>query len=427
MRVGIIGLGKLGLGFSTFLLKNGHDVIGYDIDQNRVDEINAVTKNVESEKGNSKIIKKAIKANKFSCSINVRNLAEQCQVVVICVPLFLDENYEPDLSNLENAIDNLTKSLRKRVLIILETTVPVGTTQQTVVNQIEINRKWKVGTDFFVAFSPERVRIGRMHEDLLRYPKIIGASDPKSRRKAGIFFDRILKKNSTKPKKLIMLDSLEEAEYVKLAETTYRDVNLALANEFLLDCFTKGINFKAVVDAANSQPYSHIHDGGISIGGHCIPVYPHLLMSTNKDFELPRKARSINKNFYLKIFVESGLSQYKNKNILILGLSYRENVKEVHNSGAFEIYNYFEANNPATFIDDPHYSESEISSLHLKPYTDKNEIQFDLVIIHTFHDNWPNLNRYAIKKDAIILDGRGHFKKHKISSQRVINIFMNNK
>jgi UDP-N-acetyl-D-glucosamine dehydrogenase len=427
MKVGIIGLGKLGLGFSTFLLKNGHDVIGYDINQNRVDEIYAATKSIDSEKGNSKIIDKAIKANKFSCSINVRNLAEKCQVIVICVPLFLDKKYEPDLSNLENAVENLTKSLRNGVLIILETTAPVGTTRQTIVKQIEINRKWKVGIDFFVAFSPERVRIGRMHEDLLRYPKIIGASDTKSRKKAEVFFNKILKKHYSKSKKLIILDSLEDAEYVKLAETTYRDVNLALANEFLLDCFTKGINFKAVVEAANSQPYSYIHDGGISVGGHCIPVYPHLLMSTNKNFELPKKARNINRNFYLKIFEESGLSQYKNKNILILGLSYRENVKESHNSGAFEIYNYFAANNPETYVDDPLYSEGEIRRLNLKPYTDKNKISFELVVIHTVHDKWPNLKRYSIKKDAIILDGRGHFKNPKSSSLKVINIFMNNK
>ena len=155
---------------------------------------------------------------------------------------------------------------------------------------LEAGSGLRAGADFHLAFSPERVLVGRVLLDLARYPKIVGGTTEEATRRAVAFYEAALEPGT----EIRALANAEAAEMTKLAETTYRDVNIALANEFAQVAARRGIDVTEVIAAANSQPYSHIHQPGVGVGGHCIPVYPHLLFSAEPDMQLPPVARAVN-------------------------------------------------------------------------------------------------------------------------------------
>src|SRR5437660_4505605 len=200
-------------------------------------------------------------------------------------------------------IDSATKAvgtgLKAGTLVIYETTLPVGTTAHRLAPLLEQRTQLQAGKDFFLAYSPERVSSGSIFRDLQRYPKVIGGTDPASTAAAKIFYGNVLQAVT------ITMASTDEAEFVKLIETTYRDVNIALANEYARYADTHGLNIMAAIAAANTQQYSHIHTPGVGVGGHCIPGYPYFLLANPLDqspglpvdetaLHLARRARMIN-------------------------------------------------------------------------------------------------------------------------------------
>ena len=286
-------------------------------------------------------------------------------------------------------------------MISFETTLPVGTTRDRFTRSIEEISKYEVGKDFYVVFSPERVLTGRIFEDLVKYPKLVGGVTEQCTIKGVDFYTSVLNfkegNKQANTQNVWALKNCETAEFAKIAETTYRDVNIGLSNEFAIYSKKKGIDFTEVIRAANSQPYSNIHSPGISVGGHCIPVYPHFYMTGNLDSKIVNSARLQNKAMPEFAFneIKERISSLNNFRIGILGITYRPGVKEVAFSGSLDLLKLFKKENAFVYGFDPFYTASEIESLGFSYANDYMDL--DGIVIHTAHPEFLEIDFELIR------------------------------
>src|SRR5699024_840456 len=239
-----------------------------------------------------------VPAGKLRATTDYAEAIPGADAVVIVVPLFGDDaSWEPDFAWMDAATRSLAEHITPGTLVSYETTLPVGTLRTRFVPMIEEISGLRESRDFFAVFSPERVLTGRVFEDLRKYPKLIGAISEAGTARACEFYESALsfdeRPDLSRPNGVWDLGSPEASELAKLAETTYRDVNIALANEFALFAQDHGIDVYKVIEASNSQPYSHIHQPGIAVGGHCIPAYPRRYLSTDPSATTARTTRPL--------------------------------------------------------------------------------------------------------------------------------------
>ena len=302
------------------------------------------------------------------------------------------------------------KNLRPGTLICYETTLPIGTTRDRFTKKIIEESGLRVGQDFYVVFSPERVLTGRVFSDLRRYPKIVGGVTPACTAKGKAFYESVLdfdsREDLEKENGVWALENAESAEFVKLAETTYRDVNIGLANEFASYAHKINVDIYKIIESANSQPFSHLHKPGISVGGHCIPIYPQFYMWSDKEAKIVSAARSTNSSMPLSSIsnLEKKLGSLESLKVLILGISYRPNVKETAFSGALELKRLLLERSAKVFATDPLYSNFEIEKLGFLAW-ERSEV-IDVVILHTDHAIFSQLEPSSFEKLKAYVDGR---------------------
>ena len=285
MKIAVVAMGKIGLPLAVQFAEKGHDVIGVDVQQRVVDEINKGNEPFPGEAFLDEKLKKLVPAGKLTATTDYSKAIPGADAFVLVVPLFVnDETWEPDFGWMENATKSLAEHLTPGTLISYETTLPVGTTRNRWKPMIEEISGLTEGKDFHLVFSPERVLTGRVFADLRRYPKLVGGLNDAGTAKGIDFYQQVLdfddRDDLPRANGVWDMGTAEAAEMAKLAETTYRDVNIGLANQFGKYAAANGIDVYKVIDACNSQPYSHIHRPGIAVGGHCIPVYPRLYLWT---------------------------------------------------------------------------------------------------------------------------------------------------
>jgi len=418
MKACIIGLGKIGLPLAVQFAKNGIQVIGVDINLQTVELINSGKEPFPGEENLEKFLKEVLESNKFSATTNFGEAIKLANAVVVLVPLIVDTDGKPDFTSIDSATKEIAKNLQKGTLVSYETTLPIGTTRNRFGKILEELSGLKVGKDFNLVFSPERVSSGRIFEDLKNYPKIVGGVTPACTQKGVEFYNQALifnlRTDLEKPNGVWPQVSSEASEFVKLAETTYRDVNIGLANQFAIHADELSLDIQEIIAAANSQPYSHIHTPGIAVGGHCIPVYPHFYLATDEDATIVKAARKQNAempDYYLnKIRALSGTLQ--GLKILILGLAYRPNVKEHAFSGTLKLAELIRNEDGEALIQDPLYSKSEIEALNLKPY--EKEPGIDFVVLHTGHEVFKKFNFTDLPKLKAVIDGRNFFNRGEV-------------
>ncbi|MFT0762882.1 UDP binding domain-containing protein, partial [Actinomyces sp. F1_1611] len=266
------------------------------------------------------------------------------------------------------------------------------------------------GKDFHLVFSPERVLTGRVFADLRKYPKLVGGLSAEGTERGIEFYQQVLSfdERPDLPRENGVWDmgSAEAAEMAKLAETTYRDVNIGLANQFAVYADQEGIDIEKVIDACNSQPYSHIHRPGIAVGGHCIPVYPRLYLSTDPDASVVRTARQFNAGMpkYVVSRVEEVLGSLANQDVAVLGASYRGGVKETAFSGVFETVKQLEERGANVKVQDPMYSDAEIEAFGWAPFHVGESV--DAVIIQADHAQYRELTPLDFPAVKLLFDGR---------------------
>jgi nucleotide sugar dehydrogenase len=406
LNITVIGLGKIGLPLAVYLSQRNH-VIGLDNNKDVVEQINNGQEPFPGEKNLKKNLKEVLASQKLSATLDVSKAIKSADVILICVPLIIDKYNEPDFSNIDSVVTEIGKHVVNNTLIIFETTLPVGTTRNRFSKSIEKISNLEVGKDIYIVFSPERVLTGRVFEDLVKYPKLVGGVTRLCTKKGVEFYKSVLEfKDDFFGDSVWALENCETAEFTKIAETTYRDVNIGLANEFAIYAKKKDINITQVIQAANSQPYSNIHTPGISVGGHCIPVYPHFYLSDNPDSTIVYAARIRNESMpgYTIKEIKNKFPSLVGMSIGILGVSYRAGVKEAAFSGALTLLKLLKNEGAIVFGYDPFFTPRELKDLGFECAEDYSNLNG--IILHTAHDEFHNLNPDMIKELKFIFDGR---------------------
>jgi nucleotide sugar dehydrogenase len=416
MTVTVVGLGKIGLPLAVQFARKGETVLGADINQETVDLINRGMEPFPEEANLQEYLAEVVKDGKLIASTSTTKCVEKSDVVIVVVPLFVNENAEPDFKAMDSATEEIANGLQRGTLVAYETTLPVGTTRNRFTKALEKISGLTVGTDFYVVFSPERVLTGRVFTDLRKYPKIVGGVTKKCSEVGEEFYARVLEFNTrddlSRKNGVWVLDSCESAEFVKLAETTYRDVNIGLANQFAKFADTMNLNVYNVIEAANSQPYAFIHQPGVAVGGHCIPIYPKFYLWNDPSATIVSSARECNEAMpaYLLSKVREHFGDLTGINVLILGASYRPNVKELAFSGVFSVFDSLKASGAKVEVYDPLYSSHELSKAGLKGLETELE-KFETVIIQTANPDFINMlaSRETFQNLDAIFDGRNLF------------------
>lgn len=404
----VVGLGKIGLPLACAMALSGHRVRGADISDDVVARVNDACEPFPGEAGLADALREVVDSRGLSATTDTGAAVAESDAVVVVVPLVVDGEAKPDFRALDDATEAVAGGLRPGTLVSYETTLPVGTTRNRFAVALAARSGLTVGDDLFVVHSPERVFSGRVFEDLRRYPKLVGGVDAASTERGLTFYRSFLtfddRSDLDRPNGVWSLGTAEAAELAKLAETTYRDVNIAFANELAIAAESLGIDVGPVIDACNSQPFSHIHQPGIWVGGHCIPVYPHLLMESVAGLRMPALAREVNTGMAGRAIdrLDEDLGALEDKVVAVLGLSFRPGVKEDAFSGAYRLVDELTRRGARPVVHDPYYDARELEERGLVPYDIDSHC--DAMILHTAHPEYEALLRG--EDGPTVYDGR---------------------
>lgn len=407
--IAVVALGKIGLPLAVQFAGSGRTVIGSDVNKQTVDLVNSGVEPFPGEQELQRRLSEAVTAGRLSATTDTAAAVRQSSEVVIVVPLFVDANGVPDFDWMDAATREVSKGLQPGTLVSYETTLPVGTTRDRFAPMLEEGSGLRVGESFHLVFSPERVFTGRVFDDLRRYPKIVGGVDDESGRRGVEFYSEVLdfdeRDDLPRPNGVWDLGSAEAAEMAKLAETTYRDVNIGLANQFAKYAAERGIDVHQVIDACNSQPFSHIHQPGIAVGGHCIPIYPRMYLWNDPDASIVLAAREANAQMpaYAAAQAEQHHGTLAGQRVLVLGAAYRGGVKETAFSGVFPLVKELQARGADVKVHDPMFTDEELREQGLAPPHDG---EFDVIVVHTNHAEYVELGAQEYPSVRTVVDGR---------------------
>jgi nucleotide sugar dehydrogenase len=410
MKIAVVALGKIGLPLAVQFAKKGHHVIGCDVNQKTVDLINAGVEPFPGENFLAEYLAEVVASGHLVATTDTTAAVSESDAVVIVVPLFVNNEGIPDFGWMDAATEKIAAGLKPGTLVSYETTLPVGTTRNRFAPALEKRSGLKAGVDFHLVFSPERVLTGRVFADLRKYPKLVGGINDESTVAGIAFYEAVLdfddRPDLAEKNGVWNLGTSEASEMAKLAETTYRDVNIALANQFAIFAEGANIDIAKVIAASNSQPYSHIHQPGIAVGGHCIPIYPRFYLWNDPEATVVRSAREANAampEHAVKLLADN-FGDLRGKTVAALGISYRGGVKESAFSGIFGVVTALKARGANVVVNDPMYTDEEITSLGFTPYAIGQAV--DAVILQADHKEYKSLTKADFPGVQAVVDGR---------------------
>lgn len=367
---------------------------------------NAISVNRDSKK----LLKDCLQKKRFKATTDFPKALKSSDVVILCVPTPLSQNNQPNLDFLENACRMLSKNSLKNKLIVIESSIPPGTTRNLVVPILKRSH-YEPNKDFWVVYIPERLAPGQAIEEIAKTARIVGAFDTTGSEIARALYKSVIKNE-------IVVTDVSIAETSKLVENTYRDVNIAFANEIAQICEQLKIDAMEVIRVANTHPRVHVHTPGIGVGGPCIPKDPHLLISPfqgiSLNLQVIPKARDANvamPGHFVNLIKASLLKQgksLKNSNVLCLGISYKANVSDSRDTPAEPVIRSFLKHGANVFVYDPNSPET-FGAKRSKSVFEHMKTA-DVVAILTDHDEFKkiplNQLKKSIKPGAIIADGK---------------------
>ena len=411
MRITVVGLGKIGLPLAVQFARSGHEVVGADVDPRVVTLVNSGHEPFPGEAHLQEYLAEVVAAGRLRATTSTPEAVAESDAVVVVVPLFVDEEARPDFAAMDAATEAIGRGLKPGTLVLYETTLPVGTTRTRWKPRLEEASGLTEGRDFHLVFSPERVLTGRVFADLRKYPKLVGGLSDAGAARATEFYEAVLQFDARpdlpRGNGVWDLGSAEAAEMAKLAETTYRDVNIGLANQFAIFAAAHGIDVHQVIEASNSQPYSHIHRPGVAVGGHCIPVYPRLYLWNDPEATVVRAARQANAempDYTVALAEKAAGGSLAGTRVAVLGAAYRGGVKETAFSGVFGVVRAAEQRGAHVLVQDPMYSDEELAAYGWQPYHLGEPVE--VAIVQADHVEYAHLSREDLPGVAVVVDGR---------------------
>ncbi|PYQ14542.1 MAG: UDP-N-acetyl-D-glucosamine dehydrogenase [Acidobacteria bacterium] len=405
-RVGIIGLGYVGLPLACEFVRAGFAVIGIDKDRAKVDGVNRGSSHVQDVPDallTSRVGEKGLRA-----TTEVECLGE-CDAVIICVPTPLRKTRDPDISYIVSAVDGIVRTLHRDMLVVLESTTYPGTTEEVILPKLEATGL-VAGKDIYLAFSPERVDPGNPRFNTRNTPKILGGITARCTEMAASLYRRAVDT-------VIPVSSTQCAEMIKLLENTFRSVNIGLVNEIALMCDRLQLDVWEVIDAAATKPFGFMpFYPGPGLGGHCIPIDPHYLSWKLKTLNYYAKfielASEINSNMphYVVTKIVDALNSRKKavngSRVLVLGVAYKKDISDVRESPALDVIKLLQDRGAQVLYTDPHAPEVHLDHgvLQSVPLTDELLEGCDCVVIVTNHSafDYPRI----VEKASVLVDTR---------------------
>lgn len=422
INVAVVGLGYVGLPLALRFVEVGFKTYGVELNEDRVNQLNSRSSYI-SDINNEKL-SSLIDSKLFFPTIDFEHI-KNCSVIVLCVPTPLDEKRSPDLSFIKNSMALVSPFLSEGQVISLESTTYPGTTEEIIMPYILNKKQLKIGDNFFLVYSPERIDPGNKNYKINEIPKVVGGVTPECTMIGEKFY-------STSFNSVITVSSTKVAEMSKLLENIHRSVNISLVNEMKMISDKMNIDIREVIDAASSKPFGFTpYYPGPGLGGHCIPVDP--LYLTWKANQLGIEANFIetsNKiNLEMPHWIINKIKEYffinqtnkkENYNILVIGVAYKKDISDTRESPALEIIKYLLMNNFSVDYSDPFVEEIRISKeskdkLKSVEINAKNLLKYDAALITTDHSDVDYELVYENSK--VIFDTRGIYR---YKSQKVI-------
>jgi UDP-N-acetyl-D-glucosamine dehydrogenase len=420
--VGIIGLGYVGLPLAVELGKENFFVIGIDINKNKVDLVNSGRSDIDDVKDED--LQPLVKAGKIEATDDFSAL-RKVDCAAICVPTPLSKTKDPDVSYILAAVDQVQKYLHPGQLVILESTTYPGTTEELILPKLQTTGL-QVGKDFFLAFSPERVDPANKSYTTKNTPRVVGGITPQCTQIAKLFYEQTIIR-------AIPVSSTKSAEMVKLLENTFRSVNIGLVNEVALMCDRLKIDVWEIIDAANTKPFGFMpFYPGPGLGGHCIPIDPHYLSwklkSLNYYARFIELAGDINSHMpeYVVERVNRALNQkkksLKGSKILVLGVAYKRDIKDVRESPALDVIKLLENGGAEVSYNDPHVPSIRMDDSVMKSVklTEALLQSADCVVILTDHTAYDY--DWIVKNSQLIMDTRNASRNVKQNQSKIVKL-----
>ncbi len=417
--IAIVGLGYVGLPLMLRYSSIGFRVVGFDIDQFKVDSLNNGKSYIEHI--DSKGVAEAVKSG-FEATTEFSRIVE-CDAIILCVPTPLNKYREPDMSFVINTTDMVKPYLRAGQVLSLESTTYPGTTEEELLPRME-ESGLKVGQDVFLVYSPEREDPGNPNFETRTIPKVVGGHTPACLEVGKALYELAIDK-------VVPVSSTKAAEMTKLLENIHRAVNIGLVNEMKIVADKMGIDIFEVVDAAATKPFGFTpYYPGPGLGGHCIPIDPFYLTWKAREYGVHTRfielSGEVNQAMpeYVVTKLMHGLNEHgkalKNAKVLVLGIAYKKNVDDMRESPSVEIMELLEEKGAKVAYSDPHVPvfpkmrehHFELSS---EPLTAENLSTFDAVVLATDHDSFDY--ELILKEAQLVIDTRG---KYRGENNRVI-------
>lgn len=416
----IIGMGYVGLPLAVEMAKAGFKVVGLERKEERVNKINDGINYIADVKDEE--LRQVVKDGRFS-STNNPDCLKEADVICICVPTPLDNWKNPDISYVESTTEIISKYIKRGQIVILESTTYPGTTEEIILPKLE-SKELRVGIDFFLAFSPERVDPGNKEYTTKNIPKVVGGITKECTEVATALYQQIVPK-------VYPVSSPKVAEMEKLLENIFRNVNIALVNELSFLCREMNIDIWEVIEAASTKPYGYMpFYPGPGVGGHCIPIDPFYLAWKAKEFDFRTRfielAGEINMRmpYHIVNRLMEGLNKHKNlgigrARILILGVAYKKDIADFRESPALKIIEILNKKKATIYYNDPFIPEIKLNNINLHS-VDLNEDllhEVDATILVTNHSCYDY--DWMAKHINLLLDTRNAFKEYE---EKIIRI-----
>ena len=413
LKVCVVGIGRIGLPTALSFAKAGLQTIGMDINAKLVDSLNQGNFPLKDEPGYEDIFNNAIKNGNFSATTDINEAVSKSNLILLSLPTPMDKKNIPDYSALESVCKQLSDILKPNSLIVVESTIEPGFIENTLINILEKTNRLYIGKNFTIGVCPENANPGEILHDFTNLPRLVGSINEQTTKIITLIYDFVFSVE------LIIMPDCKTANAVKLTTNVFRDVNIAFINELSLMFDKLGIDTLKVLDAAKRKYNFQIHYPGAGVGGPCLPInsyqFLNTAMRTDSKLSIIERSRQINEkmpdhviNLTLDGFKKCNKS-IKDSNILILGITYKPDVKDVQLSPAEIVVNKLKDLGAKIRIYDPYYKNSEVFGINVESNMEDIIPKVDASIIVTGHKEFQEINPLIFTKmnTPILIDSRG--------------------